>query len=252
MHTVAGFFSSLANGVTYSALAAVLDQSLTVSANNRYIFPGNYRCLAAALMGVNMSAARINAPSLRSVVLPEIYPVNAAAALGDNVKYTVYGRNGPRFIRNEEVTLEVSHGGAGAEDQFGALFVTENFVPAPDGPIFTLLATASPTLTDGTWVNAALTFNQTLPSGEYTVVGMNVVCNDAFLARLVFPGQSQYRPGCVVNDTYGQDNNTQMFRYGRMGLYGKFQSTAQPSVEFLGYAAGAESPIVMLDCIKTG
>lgn len=251
MHTVAAFFENMAQNTTYDAVSGVSDPANTLSSNGRFIFPDNYRMLAAAVMGASIGAARLNAPSLRSVVLPELYPVNVGAALSDNVKIVAPGRFGPRVIKNEEVAVELSHAGAGAEDVFAGLFMAPTFVPAPEGPIFTLLASASPTLTAGTWVNVALTFNQTLPAGEYTVVGLNVICNDAFLARLVFPGGPVFRPGCVVNDTYGQTNPIEPFRYGRMGLYGKFENTAPPTLDILGYVAGAETPVVMLDVIKT-
>lgn len=251
MHTLAGFMKAESGTQVYDALTAVLDQSLTISSNGRFIFPGQWKVLGAFGLGTGLTAMRHDSPSMRSMVLPEIYPTVVAGTVPDNPGWIDYAGNGPSILMNEEYTVDASHTGAGPDNIFAGVWVTPQFVPAPNGPIYTLLATASPTLTVGTWVNVALTFNQTLPSGEYTVVGLNVVCTSGIFARLVFPGSNQFRPGCVVNPTYGQSLRGLPFRNGNLGLYGKFMSTAQPSLEIMGVAAGAQTATVAIDVIKT-
>jgi len=247
-----GFYSSLANGVTYTSLAGVLDQNVPQDQNGRFIFPRNQQILAALVLGANVQAARINTPSLRVPALPEIYPTVVGTTVPTLPGVVTYGQQGPRFLTNEGVSIDVSHGGAGAEDQFGLLACTDRFTPAPQGQNITLVASWTSTLIKGSWVLGAITFNQILPAGEYTVVGMGAMCAAALAVRLVFPGNNQYRPGCVPDAAYGNKPWLNHFRYGGMGLFGKFLNTAQPSVETLGITAGAQTGALYLDVIKTG
>lgn len=250
MFNLVAFYKSQANGVTYDALTAVTDQSQTVSANGKYIFPSNQRVIASHVTGVNLTAARINSPSLRSFLLPEIDPTNAAATIPTRPPIVVYGEGGPTVLRNEEVVVETSRGGADAQPVAAGLWVTDRVVAAPRGPAFTAVASTTNTLVAGSWTLSTLTFNQTLPAGEYAVVGARCVIGDALFARLVFPGMNQYRPGCTVDLAYTSFVQPDYFRRGAVGLWGKFISTAQPNIEVFGLVAGAETGAVYLDLIK--
>lgn len=201
-------------------------------------------------MGANLSAVRINAPSMRSFILPEIYPVTVGADVPSGQGPIIWGQRGPRFAPQEYYIVEVSRGGADAQPVLAGLWVGQDQAPAPPGPTFTCVASASPTIVAGSWVLASITFNQTLPAGRYAVVGLGVVCNDCTFARLVFPGLSQYRPGVVVQDTYGDFPWSQAFRFGAFGTMGEFVHNAPPAMEFLGDTAGAESAVIYLDLVK--
>lgn len=252
MHGIACFYESQTNGVTYDALNVVVDQSLTPAQSQGYLFPRNYRVMAAFVMGVNLTAARINSPSLRNFVLPEIVPGLPSATVTTRPPITDYRGQGPVVLANESVVVETSRGGADAQPVTAALWITDRFTPAPGGQIFTTTASFANTLIAGQWTLSPLTFNQTLPSGKYAVVGMEVVCGDSALARLVFPGQNQWRPGCVVDLAYGNIITPPIFRMGYMGLYGEFFNTAQPQIEMFGLVAGAENGVCYLDLIKVG
>lgn len=252
MHGIAVYSKSQTNGVTYDPLNVVVDQSLTPAQSQGYQFPKNYKILAACVMGINLSAARINAPSLRNLVLPEIVPGIAAAAVPTRPSIIDYRQQGPVVLANEAVVVETSRGGSDAQPVSAALWVTDRFTPAPGGPVFTTVASTVNVLIANAWTLSTLTFNQTLPAGKYAVVGMEVVMATAFCARLVFPGQNQWRPGCVVDLAYGNLIQPPIFRYGYMGMYGEFFNTAQPQVEIFGLAAGSTTGAVYLDLIKIG
>lgn len=250
MHTVAVYYESQSNNVTYDPLAVVTDQCLTPAQSQGYQFPKNYKALAACVMGVNLSAARINAPSLRNLVLPEIYPGIAAATVPTRPSIIDYRGQGPQMLANESVVVETSRAGADAQPVSAALWVTDRFTPAPGGPIYTAVASFTNTLVAGAWTLCTLTFNQTLPAGLYAVVGLNVTCGDSFVSRLVFPGQNQWRPGCVNNLAYGNLIQPNIFTMGYMGKLGEFYNTAQPQLEVFGLVAGAETGAAYLDLIK--
>lgn len=248
---IAGY-ESITNGSAYAEVNGVLDQSMTMDANFRFAIPGAWQLMAGYAMGINMTAARVNAPSMRSLVLPEIYPTNPTADVPTMDGPIILGRYGPRFAPQEYAIVEVSRGGADAQPCLWGMWIGPDITPGVVGPTFTLVASATPTIVAGSWVLAALTFNQSLPAGKYQIVGLGVVCNDCTFARLVFPGLSQYRPGVVVQDTYGHLPWSQIFRMGGMGVYGEFLHNAPPSMEFLGDTAGAETAAVYLDIIKIG
>lgn len=252
MHGIAAFSATPLASSVYAALGVVVDQSLTPAQSTGYLFPKNYRMLAAFTVGANLTAARINAPSLRNFILPEIVDSLVAATVTTRPPVVDYKGQGPIVMANESVVIEVSTTAAAAAIVSGFLWFTDRFTPAPGGQIYTSVATCTLTLIANQWVLGALVFNQTLPAGKYMVVGMDVVCPAAAVARLVFPGQNQWRPGCVVNVAYGNIITPPMFRMGYMGAFGEFYNTAQPQVEIFGLTAGAQTATVYLDMIKTG
>lgn len=245
-------YESMTNGVTYQEVNGVIDQSMTLDAAFRFAAPGAWQIMAAYAMGINLTRARINAPSFRSKGLPEIYPTNPTADVPSNDGPISLGRYGPRFAPQEYFIVEISRGGADAQPVTWGLWVGPDVTPAVVGECITYVATASPTIVAGSWVLSQLVFDQQLPAGRYQVVGMGVVCNDCTFARLVFPGLAQFRPGVVVQDTYGDKPWNQRYRYGEMGSWGEFWHNAPPQMEFLGDTAGAESAVAFLDLVKVG
>lgn len=252
MHNLVAFYKSVAQDAVLDNLTPVTDPLVTVTANNRVIFPMDYLIGAVQLFGANVQRGRINSPSFRTIALPEIYPVKITADQGTNPVLMLPGWGNFRIPRNDEFGIDVSHGGAGAEDVFAGIWVTDQYRPAPTGPVYTMRATATIVLTVGTWVQGSLTFDQVLPYGRYAVVGMQATVNDGVYARLTFPGNSQYRPGVPCVEAVGSYVNPQTFRFGAFGSFGVFDSTAQPGVEVLGNVAGSEACVFLLDIMKVG
>jgi hypothetical protein len=250
MFNLVAFSSSIAQDAALANITPVTDPLVTISANNRVIFPEDYQLLGAHLMLDSATRFRLNTPSMRVIALPELYPIDVTAAVGANPPLVFPGDSAIRIPRNDEAGFDVSRGGAGAATGYAAMWVSPRRVPAPSGPIYTMRCTASLTLTTSSWVGATLTFDQILPFGRYSVVGMHVTCNDGVYARLTFPGQTQYRPGVPVVESTGEYINPPAFRYGAFGSFGSFDQTAQPGIEILGDTAGAETPVVLLDLVK--
>lgn len=252
MHNLVAFYESITNGSTYTEVDGVLDQSMTLDGANRFIMPSNsrWRPLGAYASGINLTAARISAPSLREVALPEIYPGNDTAdvpTIDQIVQFYGYGKP---FKANEPVIIEVSRGGADAQPVVCALWLAPEFKPAVRGDAFTMTFTSTNVIVAGSWSLSALTAVQTLPAGTYEIVGMACLCNDAFFCRLVFPGQGQYRPGVLVQDAYGDLILNDPFRMGRFGSFGRFVNTALPAIEVIGDAAGSEPVVIYLDLVR--
>ena len=252
MFITAGFYSSLTGPQTYGALAGAVDQSLTLGQGNGYILPQRMRVTKALAVGTVVTAAQIQAPSLRNLAYPEIYPVIVAAVVPDNYPLLDMGGRGPIIQANEQLQVGVGNSGAGATDNWAALWLQDKPNPAPGGQMFTAVATTTVTLIKGAWVLGTLSFGTALVPGVYSVVGMETVGTGALISRLVFPGVSQYRPGVLAQAAYGRTDRYGQFRSGNSGLFGTFLNTAQPNIEFFGLAAGAQSFTVFLDLIKQG
>lgn len=253
MHTVVGFFTAAqAAGAVNTALGSVADQSQTISANGGFILPQRMKVIAGMALSANLTAARINAPSLRGMFLPQIYPGNVGATVASPVEVADYEDNGLFIQPNEDLRIETSNNAGVAVLAAAVLFLADKVDPIPPGPQYTLVATAAVTLVAGSWVFSALTFDQVLPTGEYAVVGMRAVCPNGLSARLVFPGWINFRPGCIVDNAYGGKQIRTPWTRGSLGMFGKFRNTAQPSVEVLGLVAGAQTLTAYLDLVKTG
>lgn len=252
MFHAAAFYSSLTQAAAYAQLAAVADGGLTRNAANLYIAPANVVVMAAHVQGVTVSAAQIQAPSLRNFAYPEIYPtvVGARTAIPDNAGYQVYRDRGPRILLNEAFGIYASEGNVGASPTNGCLFIADRFVPPPMGQIITVLCTSTIVLVDTQWTLGTLAFSQQLPVGNYAVVGMQCIMDNSNYARLVFPGASNWRPGCPVADAYGEKDWLNAFRVGNMGWWGEFPFNNPPQVEVFGAAAGSTVGTFLLDLVK--
>lgn len=251
MHNLVACYASVAQNSALVNLTPVTDPIVTVQ-NSRFIFPFDIQIGCVLGNIVTGSRMRINTPSLRNIALPEVYPIKTTAGNGSNPP--LFGPTWGELTvpMNDEFGFDVSRAGAAAADCFAGLWYTRSYTPAPSGPVINLRATYSITLTLGTWVAAAMVFDQSLPFGRYAVVGMQNLCTSCMLARLAFPGQTQYRPGVPSGETYGDYINPQLFRSGNFGLFGEFNSTAQPLIECLGYVAGAQTGVAILDLVKIG
>ena len=117
----------------------------------------------------------------------------------------------------------------------------------PAGEIITVKATATETLVANKWTNAQLEFVDELGAGRYAVVGMRAKSDGLIAARLVF-SEIPWRPGVVGIDAFG-DLDVPRFRMGKAGIFGEFEHTNPPTVDFLSISADT-SETVWLDIIK--
>lgn len=128
------------------------------------------------------------------------------------------------------------------------VWLADGAVKPTTGKIYSIRATAAATLVTATWVNSgALTFASTLPAGHYQCVGFRSESTNQVAARIFFVGYP-WRPGVI-----GQANESQgewpFWRYGGLGVWGEFDNTVPPTVDFLGVTDTAET--LYLDLIKT-
>lgn len=249
MFHLAAFFKTEAGAATLDNLPAASDQSIPLDINgNLLVQQDGWKVLAALAIGSALGQARLRSPLLQSIFLPDIYPVIVSATVPDNAKLSDFAGQGPPIRKNDPLNVQAT--ATGATDLFALLWCGDGYTNAPPGPMMRFPMTSSVTLVKGAWVNAALTSTQQLPSGTYAVVGAQIIGTAVLAGRLVFPGQNTFRPGTLGQPTLGMDIAGRPFVYGNAGLWGTFDNTAPPTMDFLGLAAGAQTPQVWLDLIR--
>lgn len=236
-------------GVTDADLTALSDPQVTIQ-NNHFLLPNDYSLIAAYAFGTTISALKIDSPSLRSMYLPFIRPLDRTLLPADEPNVCDFGDFALTLRRGEEVKLLASNAGGADEKNYCLLWLGDGRRTIQTGPIYTMRATSTITTVADTWTQGNLTFDQTLPAGRYSIVGMEVAGTALLAGRLILPGYF-HRPGVVASQTLGQ-NSGKLFRAGGLGEYGDFANTAMPSVEVLKGSAASTAVTVHLDLIYKG
>lgn len=252
MHHLMAYYSSLVISSAYAQLNAVADGGMTRNAANQYVMPANMQAIGSHVQGVTTSAAQIQAPSLRSIAYPEITPIIQAAITAPPTlpAWVGYGSNGPRFLMNEAVGVYASENGTGASPTVAGLWISAGQEAAPPGQYITLVATIAVTDVAQQWTLSTPTFITQLAAGTYIVVGMGITGSGFNYARLVFPGQTNYRPGVLADAAVGNKQWRDQFRMGRFGTFGQFVFNSPPQIETFGHTAGAHTGNLFLDVLK--
>lgn len=252
---VLAFAASNTAGGTNIDTAAISDPQMPRQ-NSHFLPPVDLYLTEIAVFGDAISDARLVSPSLRLPFLPYLYPLNTvanSAGFGTDPNIADYRLNPFRARMLEELELDTSNT-KGTASECGAIvfFSTGPLDPPVQGQIFTLKCTASITCVAYTWTSGTLTLGQTLPQGEYTVVGMFCQSATGLAARLIFPGDpmiGQWRPGCVAVAAIG-NRGPFAGRKNPRGTWGKFKNTALPQLEMF-CASTDSSQVVFLDLVKT-
>lgn len=242
-------YETSASEAALTAITPIPDPTVAVISNDIRI-PTQLPNIVAAAALINSAAAtlrqQIVTPSLRAIFPFDISPIN------NGLVFPAL----PPFVQMWDTPIPVV--GLEPMDVFvqnGAAVMNRAFVWLADGPIkpvtgkmYTVRATASATLVTATWVNSgALTLASTLPAGHYQCVGLRSWSANQNAARIFFVGYP-WRPG-VLAGTAEATTDWPVFRWGNNGVYGEFDNTVPPTIDFMGITDSAET--VYLDLIKT-
>jgi hypothetical protein len=196
-----------------------------------------------------LRGAMITAPSLLRVAYPWIRPVSHRVGEDTDPNVMNMVGNPLQIPASESVGIDAGPlpGGVGAP-VYGLLWFCDQLVPVPAGEKFVLgfsANTGSNTTTPRVWSPVGtINFYQSLPPGNYAVVGFEHWSPNAVAARLIFPGLHM-RPGTLSmagsatsatgnSSVFPSDKRTdRLFYEGGIGVYGNFNSFAPPSFEVL-------------------
>jgi hypothetical protein len=230
-----------------TSVQALVDQHITTDGDN-ILVPSFAPNLAGVFaLGATISQAQVSAPSLRRALLYDVAPLNVGAE--PVVRPYLHDRfmNPIPLEPSEGLQALVAEEAVGAERETVLMWLQGEYEEPAGGEVMTVRATSTTTLSANEWSLCSITLTQQLQAGRYQIVGMKAVSAGAVAARLVLPG-SEYRPGVIASDTIG-DVSIQAQRYGKHGVFGEFEHTFVPQVEFLSVSADTSEEIY-LDIIK--
>jgi len=204
--------------------------------------------IGAAALENDASAARaqLQAPSLRVLTNLDIEPIVAAATFGNPPEVLFHPESLIPLDPDEALQFHVESNPAAPVQHFGLVWLADGPQQVAEGRLFSVRATSAVAQSNTAWVNGTLTLAQSLPAGNYQVVGMRSRSADLVAARLVFTEQTN-RPGVPAVNAIG-DRDARAFRHGRSGVFGVFPNTIPPTVDVLGGAAVAQ--VHILDLIR--
>lgn len=216
------------------AITAVNDQAVFTSGNDLRV-PSQLPYvigLAAAINDATLARAELQSPSLRAMVNLDIEPIIQGKVFGSLPEQLIHPDTPIPVAANESLNMFMQSNAAAGVLHYGLCWLADGPQQPAKGAIYTVRATGAATLVAATWVNTAITFGQTLPAGKYQVVGLRARGTNLAAARLVFIGQA-FRPGVSGVNSIGNVDPFH-FRYGNMGVFGQFDTTAPPSMDCLG------------------
>lgn len=236
-------------GATPNPLTAAQDGWANISTNGNFYLPQALRYAGGYAQGATMVLAQVVTPSLRQIGIPYITPIVAAAAVPSNYPVMIQPDIGPWIPKSDELGVSANNGGGGAEQQTAFLWMHDGNLNIGREPIITVRSATTNTTGNLVWGESGLALDQPLPAGRYRVVGMDAVGTNLLAARLRFP-QAGPMPGVLGRATTAIFPNP-IFRMGRMGSFGEFDSLAPPMVQFFGSGAPTTQN-VYLDLQKIG
>jgi hypothetical protein len=247
MFHLIGYEQSVSNAAL-AAITPIPDPTLRIAGNDFYV-PNTLNNIIGAAAMINSAAATLRAevqsPSLRATLNLDVSPIMNGLVCGSLPRVSRFNDVAVPLAVNEPLDFFFQNGAAVMNRGF--IWLADGPVKSVTGKIYTVRATGAAALVTATWVNSALTFGQTLPAGHYQVVGLRVWGANLVAARIFFVG-GPWRPGTMAVNS--EDNNEWSdYRWGNFGVWGEFDNTTPPTMDFMGITDSAQ--VVYLDLIKT-
>ncbi len=241
-------FSESQDSATLIEIAALADPHRTVLGDNITVPTGLANLGAVKALGLSATQVEITSPSLQDRVPLNVAPIDQALEPTSNGPFMdMFGRP-IALTAGEQLNAFAAEDGAGATRVTALVwFVDVALTPITAGEVLTVRATASTTLVADTWTNGALTLDDRLEVGNWSIVGMRAEAAGLLAARAVIQGQGP-RPGVVGNDDPA-DVMPNMFRNGKIGEWGTFVHDEPPTIDFLSVSADT-AETVWLDIVK--
>lgn len=246
-HLLPFYTAALASGASNVALGAVTDPVFPIQ-NSLYTMPKDLRLMVGYVGIPDLTAIRLNMPSLLQPFIPYLDPVSLTALPANMPPLVRFGDQGWPLESSEQISLEASRAVVAAVPAYAGLWMSASPPSKASGQIRTLFATAACVAAAGTWAQGNLTLVSQLQAGTYAVVGLSVYGTNALFSRLIFPNQA-FRPGTLAQGAVGEWND-ETFRRGNLGVWGTFENWNLPQIEVFGTGATA-TQTVLIDVIKT-
>lgn len=229
------------------AIAALADPVLTVSGNNIQVPTATPYLGFVSGIGVNLTRAQLQSPSLRRMFNFEVRPICRSANPLSPMPYVDFMDHAIPLDPGEQLQAWTAEDGAGATRMSVIANLVDKDITPEATPFFTMRATAAATLAAFAWTNAAITLDQILPVGQYAIIGARAESAGLNAFRFVFQNQTP-RPGGIGNlseSTLHIPNQ----RGGGWGVWGTFDNWTIPTVDFFSSTADVAETLA-IDLVK--
>jgi hypothetical protein len=263
MHVLLAYNGNNAGPTSNFDLTALSDPDFS-QRNGHYIFTEDYGIGYLFAQSLNMSDARLQAPTFSALNSDgfRITGFQKKAGLGGTPtladRFVNYPVMMPKF---EEIQAQASTTVAQQQWLLMSLLTSNWSKQIPQGPMIVMEGTTTAfTPTVNTWSggqNISLTSNPR--GGVYAVV--RATCQfaaDILAFRLIFPRAPMYRgrklrPGWVAQNAVGDfDDAITQYDPFHLGVWGYFHTFELPQLEVLASTSAALTPIVRLWCVYLG
>ena len=239
---------------TAGYINAATDETHRTSGDDLYI--GKWNLLVAGYSnGYSPQTSKLVSPSLRAMAEVYISPQYIPGAPQAFDRMVDHRFHCPiPLVTGEALNFyqEVNGYNASRVELLGVWLADAPIVPVV-GEIYTVQINSyeATDFVKGVWKNHELTITPDLPMGRYAIVGAQMYGADYGLFRFVFRGVAE-RPGAVVF----QDERLaidEIFREGRIGVWGEFDSSLQPSMDVLFVSTNSSTQLWgYMDIMKVG
>lgn len=256
MFTTVAYYASVDPAGIETKIAPVPDVSVRISGNDLYVPALNRLSGAAAMVSTTVSVAyaKLSSPSLLRVQKYAVSPIQGVSASvnlpADPHAVHLIQAGPPQLNTNEGLDALVNSDPAAPQIHSVIVWLSDGVLtPVQPDEQFTIRATGTTTLTAGTWTPVPLVFDDAIPVGRYSIVGMRAESSNMLAARLVVPGYA-WRPGVLgcINSLHREDFR---FRRGLIGEFAQFDAVTLFQVEVLAAAADTAERFVF-DIDKIG
>lgn len=249
MHVILPYLLATGGAVTDTGMNAVTDPEFS-QRNNHFIFTEDYRLLAAVAMGANITRANFSMPSWNAWGLNNIWPVMLSSAnILSPPRVAWFPGAMPMVPQNEEMAVNVTDSASENAQVFIVLTNPSFSKNLPPGqPTLCIRATSTITQVAGGWSAAgALTFQQNLRGGVYSLIGAEVQGSGTAAFRFIFPRSRFYqgrriRPGWLAQQAIGDlpEPRLQIDPY-YFGEWGRFHTFEPPQMEIYSIAGSSST-----------
>ncbi len=233
----------------YLSQNGVPDETVTVSGTIVYVPAFAPKLIGAyQAMGSTGIAGYLQSPSLRATALFDIYPVELALKPTGSEAVELQPDSPINLTPGEGLEAFGKSTTVAAAQHTTVAFLADAAIAPVSGEIFSVLFSAAITETIGVWKNGDITFRQTLPVGNYSVVGAQMSGTSGIAFRFL-PKGAINRPGAICVGTVAYKGNP-VFRNGGMGKWFDFNTATPPSVDWLASATSGAAQTGVMDLIK--
>lgn len=250
MYSVAAYHANVNAAAALVNVTPVADPHIRVIGNFFYVPSQLPNLLGASAFGVTPVRAQLRSPSIRAIFHQELQPMGGAV-IPSTPHVWMDRMENPIKLDGTEPLEALIMAGAAAQHNSVIILLGDGPVAPVKGDIRTIEALAAIAAVADTWTNVALTFQDTLPSGRYQMVGLKAMSTTMMAARALIPGQYA-RPG-VLGTQVPSDLELERFRKGNPGIMGEFMHDNPPTLDILCNAADAAAvQFYWLDVIYLG